>query len=363
MKKLISILLVLLITVNIFAFASFNAFAETDESTNNEIEPNNSFEQAQEVLPSEVVRGSITDRDFMDFYKITLTERTRVTAYTVGTHVENLYPDPECDRPVEALAFDIYREIGSNAQYNYWKERKESCYYNYWSITKFDDFEIEYDGIEVDNELWEQKEDMVLNKGTYYFVFKFDSLNRSQNYKFMYKLGAPIPAIDIENDDSDYNIRYSYLNAGDVEKFCVTDGEATGWKSKNPKVAKIGKKGKVSALSVGYTDIVATLLDGTKLQCRVYVETNPVLKVNDKKVKSINIKQGEGVTVTVKGKVYNIKNKYTNINNKYIKTKVGVGHYEDDEEKIRIKGLRKGTTTLKVKVNNVKTLTLKVTVS
>ena len=34
-----------------------------------------------------------------------------------------------------------------------------------------------------------------------------------------------------------------------------------------------------------------------------------------------------------------------------------------DEEKIKIKGLRKGTTTLKVKVNKVITLSLKVTVS
>lgn len=363
MKKFTSFLLVLLITVNIFAFASFNAFAETDNSTNNEIEPNNIFEQAQEVLPSEVVRGSISDTDIVDFYKITLTERTRVTVYTLGTHVENYYPGYEYGWTAEALAFDIYRKLDSNAQYNYWKVKKESCYYNYSSIHKDDDFEIEYDGIEVDNELWEQKEDMVLDKGTYYFVFKFDSLQRSQNYKFMYKLGTPVPAIDIESDDSNYNIHYSFLNAGDVKKFCVTDGEAVGWKSKNPKVAKVGKKGKVSALSVGYTDIEATLLDGTKLQCRVYVETDPVLKVYDKKVKSINIKQGERVTVIVKGKVYNIENKYTNINNKYIKTKVGVGYFEDDEEKIKIKGLRKGTTTLKVKVNKVITLSLKVTVS
>ncbi|MCH5303369.1 MAG: hypothetical protein J1E41_00775 [Ruminococcus sp.] len=70
---------------------------------------------------------------------------------------------------------------------------------------------------------------------------------------------------------------------------------------------------------------------------------------------SVCVKKGKTCTVSIIGKKSGIKNKCTNSSCAKIISK-------NSSSKLTVKGLKKGTTTLKIKVNNSKTLKLKVKV-
>ncbi|MGN1127090.1 MAG: leucine-rich repeat domain-containing protein, partial [Ruminococcus sp.] len=136
---------------------------------------------------------------------------------------------------------------------------------------------------------------------------------------------------------------------GTVKTLKVTNGTIKSWSTTNKNIVTV-KGGKVTALSKGTATVTATLTTGKKLTCKVTVTSNPRLSKS-----TVSVKKGKTVTVKLCGKVSAIKNKY--VNTKYAKITS-----KANSVSLKIKGLKKGTTTLRVKVNGVKTLKLKVKV-
>lgn len=143
------------------------------------------------------------------------------------------------------------------------------------------------------------------------------------------------------------------LKSGATKTIKVLNGKVKSYKVTNNKVAKVNSKGVVTALNKGKTTVIVTLKDGNKLNCKVNVTTAPKLSKS-----TVNVKVGKTVKVKALGKAKNIALKWT-VSNKNVNTSIAkmIG-----ASVLNIKGVKKGKTTLKVKVNNVKTLTLKIKV-
>ena len=139
------------------------------------------------------------------------------------------------------------------------------------------------------------------------------------------------------------------LKAGINKTVNVVGGTAKSWSTSNKNVAVVNN-GKITALNKGTTIITATLTTGQRLCCKVFVTTSPKLSKT-----TVNVKKGKTTTVKLSGKA-------SSINNKYINTKIAKIISKTNAKTLIIKGLKKGTTTLKIKVNRVKTLKLKVNV-
>jgi len=120
--------------------------------------------------------------------------------------------------------------------------------------------------------------------------------------------------------------------------------------SSNPKVATVDGKGNVTALKKGKA-VISFSYDGIVYnECEIRVTSNPKLEK-----KAITVRQNKVKKVKLIGKFAGIKNTYKNTK----KAEIISGK---NATKLKIKGLKKGTTTLRIKVNGVKTLKLKVTV-
>lgn len=143
------------------------------------------------------------------------------------------------------------------------------------------------------------------------------------------------------------------LKSGATKTIKVLNGKVKSYKVVNSKVAKVNSKGVITALNKGKTTVIVTLKDGNKLNCKVNVTTAPKLSKS-----TVNVKVGKTVKVKALGKAKNIALKWT-VSNKNVNTSIAK---MISASVLNIKGVKKGKTTLKVKVNNVKTLTLKVNV-
>ena len=143
------------------------------------------------------------------------------------------------------------------------------------------------------------------------------------------------------------------LKSGATKTIKVLNGKVKSYKVVNSKVAKVNSKGVVTALNKGKTTVIVTLKDGNKLNCKVNVTTAPKLSKS-----IVNVKVGKTVKVKALGKAKNIALKWT-VSNKNVNTSIAK---KISASVLNIKGVKKGKTTIKVKVNNVKTLTLKVNV-
>ncbi len=128
------------------------------------------------------------------------------------------------------------------------------------------------------------------------------------------------------------------LNAGKSVTIFVEGGTDKKWKSSNPKVATV-KNGVITALKKGKATITAILTDNTKLTCKVNVTTNPKLSKN-----SVTVKKGKTVAVKISGKAKGVNLSFTGNKTAKIISK-------NTSSVLIIKGLRKGKTTLKIKVN------------
>lgn len=119
--------------------------------------------------------------------------------------------------------------------------------------------------------------------------------------------------------------------------------------SSNTKIAQVDINGYVTGLKKGTVTI--KIGSGSKLFTgKVKVTTNPKLSKS-----KVTVKKNKTAKVRINGKAGDIKNVYTN---KKI-AKIISGR---NATTLKVKGLKKGTTTLKIKVNGVKTLKLKVVV-
>lgn len=143
------------------------------------------------------------------------------------------------------------------------------------------------------------------------------------------------------------------LKSGATKTIKVLNGKVKSYKVTNNKVAKVNSKGVVTALNKGKTTVIVTLKDGNKLNCKVNVTTAPKLSKS-----TVNVKVGQSAKIKIYGKAkgieFGISGRNKNIEVWLYKMKDATG--------FEVEGLKKGKTTLKVKVNNVKTLTLKVKV-
>lgn len=140
------------------------------------------------------------------------------------------------------------------------------------------------------------------------------------------------------------------LKSAQTKILKVTNGTVKTWSTSSKKIATVSK-GKIVALTKGRVRITATLTNGKKLTCYVTVTTSPKLSRT-----TLNLKKGKTATVKLTGKVANINNKYYNY------SKVAKIVSKANATSIKVKALKKGTTTLKIRVNGVNVLRLKVKV-
>lgn len=136
------------------------------------------------------------------------------------------------------------------------------------------------------------------------------------------------------------------LLVGDSKKCRVIHGEVKQWKSSDKKVAII-KDNKVIALTKGTVTITANMKSGDKLTTELTVNKEPMLTVNGKKVNSVMVKKGKTITLKIKGKADKLNNSYEN-------TKIAKVISKKSAKAIKILGLIRGNTTLKITVNGKK---------
>lgn len=127
------------------------------------------------------------------------------------------------------------------------------------------------------------------------------------------------------------------------------------WKSSNSKVISV-KNGKITARQKGKATVTAIYGSAFEVRLNYTVEDDPKLTSNGKKVTSVKVKKGKTKKLKLTGKASEYNNKYTNTKRATITSK-------KTSKTIKIKGLKKGTTTLKILVNKVKTLKIKVKVT
>ena len=144
------------------------------------------------------------------------------------------------------------------------------------------------------------------------------------------------------------NFSSARLKAGDTLVLKVIGGTVKKWASSDSKVATVSK-GLVKALTKGDATLTATLDTGETLSCTVKVATSPELAEE-----SITLKKGASKSVGIVGRAPGTDNEYRN-------TEIAEIVSEKAVSTIKVKGLKTGTTTLKVKVNGV-WLSLKVVV-
>jgi len=157
-------------------------------------------------------------------------------------------------------------------------------------------------------------------------------------------IDAPVdPYVTIASDRIKSGEKVQLLTVENAEDKVIT------FTSKTPEIAKVNQKGIVTALQKGEAEF-EIIVGEEKFTAKVEVTNNP--KLEQKKVK---VSKKGVVKVAIKGKVKGIKNVYTN-------TKIAKIKSKPNASVLKIKGLKKGRTTLEIKVNGVKTLKLKVVV-
>ncbi|MBR1732007.1 MAG: leucine-rich repeat domain-containing protein [Ruminococcus sp.] len=119
------------------------------------------------------------------------------------------------------------------------------------------------------------------------------------------------------------------------------------------KVAKVTSKAAASTVLIkGLKKGKATItikVNGVSYKIKVNVMANPSLKVNGKAYKAkttYSVKKGKYITVKIKGKDSKVKNVYSTTNKKVAKVTSKI-----TATTVKIKGLKKGTATVIIKVN------------
>ncbi len=146
------------------------------------------------------------------------------------------------------------------------------------------------------------------------------------------------------------NIKTATLKCG--KRFNINvyhkNGRKVTFKSTVKKVASVNKNGVVTTLKKGRAKIIVTIGSVT-LRCIVKVTSSPSLSKS-----GISVKKGKTAAVNIIGKAKGVNNKYKNTEYARIVSK-------KSEKVVRVKGLKRGTTTVKVVVNKL-ALKLKVKV-
>ncbi|MCH5303554.1 MAG: Ig-like domain-containing protein [Ruminococcus sp.] len=138
------------------------------------------------------------------------------------------------------------------------------------------------------------------------------------------------------------NLKTATLKCGKTVALYVKNknGKKVKFSSSNKRVAKVSKKGLVTTLKKGVAKITAKV-GKKKLYCTVRVVSSPKLSG-----KSVTVRRGRTAIIKITGRAPAIKNTYKSTK----KAKI-LGKRKSSTFKIR--GLRRGKTTVKVKVNGI----------
>lgn len=142
------------------------------------------------------------------------------------------------------------------------------------------------------------------------------------------------------------------LKAGKTTKLKLENSGAIYWNSSNPDVAVADNNGKVYALKKGKATISPVTPRGLKFKCKVTVTSSPSIKIKNKKFnknKLYTVKKGKKLTLKISGKAAIVNNSYKSANKKIAKVTSLL-----NAKTVKIKGYKKGKTTVTVKVNGVK---------
>ena len=80
--------------------------------------------------------------------------------------------------------------------------------------------------------------------------------------------------IDQLNENAKISNTKAIITKGFTKKLSVTGAKVKSWKSKNEKIAKVDKNGKVTGVKAGKTTVYAVTEDGQNLICQVEVKEN-----------------------------------------------------------------------------------------
>lgn len=167
-----------------------------------------------------------------------------------------------------------------------------------------------------------------------------DAFQGEEHYKFI-KLHFSVPALSASS---------LTMQAGEFDFLRGEDCEVTGWSSSNKKVAAV-EDGQITALKKGTATITATLSDGKKLTCEVNVTSSPSMTVGGKaykKNKTYTVKKNKTIKAVIAGKAAMVDNTYTSS-----KPKIAKINSNGMTETVKIKGIKKGTSKITIKVNGV----------
>ena len=101
-----------------------------------------------------------------------------------------------------------------------------------------------------------------VDAGDYYYGITFSQSTKYLLYMYQYNGGAKI---------SNAN---AVVTKGYTKKLSVTGAKVKAWKSKDSKIAKVDKNGKVTGVKAGKTTVYAVTEDGENLTCKVTVKEN-----------------------------------------------------------------------------------------
>ena len=133
-----------------------------------------------------------------------------------------------------------------------------------------------------------------------------------------------------------------------VKKMTISNKKVVKFVSKNKGYVFVG-------LKKGTATVKLTPKKGKPIYKKIVVKNNPKLtNKKGKKIKTVSVKLGAAAKVYIKGKAGNVNNKYKNTSYAKVTSK-------KNAKKISVQGLKRGTSTIKVVVNNV-ALKLKVKV-
>lgn len=168
-------------------------------------------------------------------------------------------------------------------------------------------------------------------------VFNVNKTVKSLPAGYAYNNNVPC-AINLNTDKT-----YAATAIGLEFELRVDGKSVSDCKSSNKKVATASADGTVKFINRGSATISATDENGKTRSIKLV--SYEQLKLNKT---SVTVKKGKTSAVKISGKVHSINNKYTN-------TKIAKITSKKSADKLTIKGLKKGKTTLKVKVNGIKT--------
>ncbi len=141
------------------------------------------------------------------------------------------------------------------------------------------------------------------------------------------------------------------LKAGKSTKLKLENSGVMYWYSSNEKVAYVDRNGKVYGLKKGKAYIYPETPRGLKFKCKVNVTSNPSIKINGAKFHKnwyYYVKKGKKLKVTLLGRASALYNKYKSANKKIAKVVSDV-----DTKTVKIKGYKKGKTTVAITFNGV----------